>query len=36
MTEREQVTNLDARKFIAGLHLYFMQEGSEGRRIYLH
>jgi hypothetical protein len=24
------VTNQDARKFIAGLQLYFMQEGNEG------
>jgi hypothetical protein len=28
-TERERVTNQDARKFIAGLQLYFMQEGNE-------
>lgn len=29
-TEREQVCNQDGRKFIAGLRLYFMQEGKEG------
>jgi hypothetical protein len=29
-TERERVTNQDTRKFIAGLRLYFMQEGNEG------
>jgi hypothetical protein len=29
MTERERVTNQDARKFMAGLRLYFMQEGNE-------
>jgi hypothetical protein len=28
-TERERVANQDARKCIAGLRLYFMQEGSE-------
>jgi hypothetical protein len=28
MTERERVTDQDARKFIAGLRLYFMQEGN--------
>jgi hypothetical protein len=28
-TKPEQVTNQDARKFIAGLRLYFMQEGNE-------
>jgi hypothetical protein len=27
-TERERVTNQDARKFIAGGGLYFMQEGN--------
>jgi hypothetical protein len=27
------VTNQDARKFIAGLWLYFMQEGNEGSLI---
>jgi hypothetical protein len=27
------VTNQDARKFIAGLRLYFLQEGSEGSPI---
>jgi hypothetical protein len=34
-TEREWVTNQDARKFIAGagLWLYFMQEGCEGSLI---
>jgi hypothetical protein len=30
VTERERVTNQDGRKFIAGLRLYFMQEGNEG------
>jgi hypothetical protein len=30
MTERERVTNQDARKCIAGLRLYFMQENNEG------
>jgi hypothetical protein len=30
MTERERVCNRDARKFIAGLRVYFMQEGNEG------
>jgi hypothetical protein len=29
-TKRERVTNQDAMEFIAGLQLYFMQEGSEG------
>jgi hypothetical protein len=29
MTVPERVTNQDARKFTAGLRLYFMQEGSE-------
>jgi hypothetical protein len=29
-TERERVTNQDARKFVAGLQLYFMQAGNEG------
>jgi hypothetical protein len=29
-TKRERVTNQDARKCIAGLRLYFMQEGNEG------
>jgi hypothetical protein len=29
-TEGELVTNQDARTFIAGLRLYFMQEGIEG------
>jgi hypothetical protein len=29
MTERERVTNQDAGGFIAGLRLYFMQEGYE-------
>jgi hypothetical protein len=29
MTECERVTNQDAGKFIAGLRLYFMQEGNE-------
>jgi hypothetical protein len=33
MTEGEQVTKQDARKFIAGLWLYFMQEGNEGSPI---
>jgi hypothetical protein len=28
-TDLERVTNQDARKFIAGLRLYFMQEGNE-------
>jgi hypothetical protein len=28
MTKHEQVTNQDAIKFIAGLRLYFMHEGS--------
>jgi hypothetical protein len=32
-TERERMTNQDARKFIAGLWLYFMQEGNEGSPI---
>jgi hypothetical protein len=32
-TECEQVTNQDARKFIAGLQLYFMQESNEGSPI---
>jgi hypothetical protein len=27
------MTNQDARKFIAGLQLYFMQEGNEGSPI---
>jgi hypothetical protein len=30
MTEREWVTNQDSRECIAGLLLYFMQEGNEG------
>lgn len=34
--ERERVTNQDARKFIAVLRLYFMQEGNEDSSIYLH
>jgi hypothetical protein len=34
MTECEQVTNQDARKFISGLKLYFMQVGNEGSRVY--
>jgi hypothetical protein len=29
-TERGRVTNQDARIIIAGLRLYFMQEGNEG------
>jgi hypothetical protein len=35
MTEREWVTNQDARKFFAGagLRLSFMQEGNEGSPI---
>jgi hypothetical protein len=32
-TECERVTTQDARKFIAGLQLYFMQEGNEGSPI---
>jgi hypothetical protein len=32
-TERERVTNQDARIIIAGLRLYFMQEGNEGSPI---
>jgi hypothetical protein len=32
-TERDQLINYDAMKFIAGLQLYFMQEGHEGSRI---
>jgi uncharacterized membrane-anchored protein len=32
-SELEQVTNQDARKFIAGLQLYFMQEGNENSPI---
>jgi hypothetical protein len=30
MTEHERMTNQNDRKFIAGLWLYFMQEGSAG------
>jgi hypothetical protein len=33
MTEREQVTNQDARKCIAGLLLYFMKEVNESSPI---
>jgi hypothetical protein len=33
MIEHERVTNQDARKFTAGLQLYFMQEGNEGSHI---
>jgi hypothetical protein len=33
MNGRERVTNQDDRKFIAGLRLYFMQEGNESRPI---
>jgi hypothetical protein len=33
VTEHERVTNQDGRKFIAGLWLYFMQEGNEGSPI---
>jgi hypothetical protein len=33
MTEHEQVTNEDTRKFIVGLRLYFMQEGNKGSPI---
>jgi hypothetical protein len=29
ITERERVTNQDARKFIAGLRIYFMQEAMK-------
>jgi hypothetical protein len=29
-TEGERVSNQNARKFTAGLPLYFMQEGTEG------
>jgi hypothetical protein len=32
-TEHERATDQDAGKFIAGLRLYFMQEGSEGSPI---
>jgi hypothetical protein len=32
-TEHQRVTNQDARKFIAQLQLYFMQEGDEGSPI---
>jgi hypothetical protein len=32
-TKHERVTNQDARNFIAGLRLYFMQEGNEGSPI---
>jgi hypothetical protein len=32
-TEHEQVTNKDARKFITGLGLYFMQQSNEGSPI---
>jgi hypothetical protein len=28
------VTNQDARKFIAGVRLYFMQKGNEGSPIH--
>jgi hypothetical protein len=33
MTERERVTNQDARKFISELLLNFMHEGNEGSAI---
>jgi hypothetical protein len=34
MTEHQQVTSQDAREFIAGSWLHFMQEGNEGSCIY--
>jgi hypothetical protein len=33
MIVHKRVTNQDARKFIAGLRLYFMQEGNENSSI---
>jgi hypothetical protein len=33
LTQHERVTNQDARKFVALLRLYFMQEGNEGSPI---
>jgi hypothetical protein len=33
MTERERVTDQDARVFTAGVLLHFMQEGNEGNHI---
>jgi hypothetical protein len=32
-TERERVTDQNDRKFIAGLRIYFLQEGNGGSRI---
>jgi hypothetical protein len=34
-TERERMTNQDARKRISGLRLHLMQEGNEGRPLYI-